>query len=71
MVTNEGSIACKCFKKKNVREYSNIAYFAHIWNISNIAWDKKSLRFNLSFTSKFKFDRVHGKMLKDTHLKVI
>ena len=50
---------------------SNIAYIVHIWNISNIACYKKSLKFNLLFISKFKFDRVHGKMLNDTHLKVI
>ena len=32
MVTNEGSIACKCFKKKEMQESirSNIAYFVHI-----------------------------------------
>ena len=61
MVTNEGSIVCKCFKKRNVNVRFNIAYFVHIWNI---ACHKKSLTFNLFFISKFKFDRVYGKILK-------
>ena len=47
------------------------AYFVHIGNISNIACRKESLKFNLLFISKFRFDRVHGKMLNDTHLMVI
>ena len=50
---------------------SNIAHFAHICNISNVACHKKSLKFNLFFISKFKTDQVHGKTLNDTHLKVI
>ena len=52
MVTNERSIACKCFEKGNVRDIrSNIAYFVHIW------------KFNLFFISKLKFDRVYAKCL--------
>ena len=71
MVKNEGLIASKCFKKRNVRGIcSNISYFVHIRNISNIACHEKSLKFNLFFISKFKFDRVQGKMFNDTHLKV-
>ena len=50
---------------------SNLAYFVLIWNISNISFQKRILNFNFFFSSKFKFDRVHGKMLNDTHLKVI
>ena len=50
---------------------SNIARFVHIWNLSNIACYKNSLKFNLFFVSKFKVDRAQGKMLNDTHLKVI
>ena len=72
IVTYEGSIVCKCFKYGNgggIR--SNLAYFVHIWNISNIACHKESLKFNLFFISKFRFDWVHGKMLNDTHLMVM
>ena len=32
---------------------------------------KKSLKFKLCFICKFRLDRVHGKMLHDTHLKII
>ena len=69
MITNEGSIAYKCFKKGNVGgTYSNIGYFVHI---GNIACNKKSLKCNLFCISKFKLDQVHGKMLNDTNLKFI
>ena len=50
---------------------SNIDYFGHIWNISNITCHKKSLIFNLFFISKFKFDRVHGKILNNARFKLI
>ena len=50
---------------------SNIAYFVHNWSISNNACHKKKLKFNLFSISKFKFDRVHGKMLNNTHFKRI
>ena len=49
---------------------SNLAYFVHISNISNIALDKKLIKFILLFNSKIKFCRVHKKCLT-THLKVI
>ena len=47
--TNEVSIDGKCFKEGSrgaIR--SNLAYFVRIWNISNIAWHKESLKFNFS-----------------------
>ena len=52
----------------NIR--SNIAFFVHIWNISNIACHKKSLKFILFFISKFKFDLVHCKKLKGTLMQI-
>ena len=59
MVTNEGSIR------------SNLAYFVHVWNISNIVCHKESLKFSLLFISKFRFDWVHEEMLNDTYLMII
>ena len=50
---------------------SNIANFVHTSNISNIVCHKKLLKFHPLLISKFKFGLVHGKMLNDTHLKVI
>ena len=50
------------------KNFSNLAYFAHIWNISDISCHNMSLKLNLLFISKFRFDWVHGKMLNNTHL---
>ena len=50
--------------------HSNIADFVRVWNISNIVCHKKSLKFKLFFISKFKFDRVHGKILKGTLMQI-
>ena len=50
---------------------SNTAYFVYIRSISNIAEHKKSLKFNFFFISKFKLDRVYGKMVNDTRFRVI
>ena len=46
-----------------------ISFIFEIFQISLAI--KKSLKFNLFFISKFKFDRVHGKMFNNTDLKVI
>ena len=60
----KGPLFANVSKKRNVNVRFNIAYFVHIWNIWNISCHKKSLTFNLFFISKFKFDRVYGKILK-------
>ena len=50
---------------------SNTAYFVYIRSISSIAEHKKSLKINFFFVSKFKLDRVYGKMVNDTRFRVI
>ena len=50
---------------------SDTAYFVYIRSISSIAEHKKSLKINFFFVSKFKFDRVYGKMVNDTRFRVI
>ena len=57
-------------KKTQWTIQSNLLYFIHNWNISNITSLKNSLKFNL-FIFKFGFDWVHEKMLNDTNLKII
>ena len=47
---------------------SRISFMFEIFQMSLAI--KKSLKFILFFISKSKFDRVQGKMLNDTHVKV-
>ena len=49
---------------------SNLACFARILNISDIAIHKRLLKFKFPCNFKFKFDWVHWKMLNCTHLNV-
>ena len=55
----------------NVRKKEMYGIFAWIFHVSFIFVSsyEKSLKFNLLYKSKFRFDRVHGKMVNDTHLK--
>ena len=70
-VINEGSwvLANVSNMKMLGNIHSNLACFLHTRSNSNIVSHNKSLQFNFPFISKFRFDRVHGKMLNDTHLK--
>lgn len=47
---------------------SNLGYLVFIRSISDIASNNKSLKFNLLSIFKFRFDRVHKKMLNDAYL---
>ena len=71
MVPNEGSIACKCFKKGNgkcKRIFALLLRISFIFEIFQISLaNKKSFKFNLFSISKFKFNLVHGKMLSDSN----
>ena len=66
----KGRLLANVSNKETGGIHFNLAYFVHIWNISNITCYKASLKSSLLFISKFRFDLVHGKMLNDTYLKV-
>ena len=57
MVTNEGLIACKCFKKGSVRVFALILLISFIFEIFQaLLAIKKSLKFTFFFISNFKFN---------------
>ena len=55
----------------NVWKKELYGIFAWIFHVSFIFVSsyEKSLKFNLLYKSKFRFDWVHEKMVNDTHLK--
>ena len=46
--------------------HSDLVYFVHAWNISNIVSHKGLLNFILLFIFKFRFDWVYSKITNDT-----
>ena len=53
-----------------VQEFRYAMFLVHIWNISDIAGNKKYLNLKFPCVVNFRFDWVYAKLLSNTYLKI-